>query len=52
MEEEGFLIYEEGYITIGMTRPLPVLQTHHKIEMVSVPSMSQEQYDRNVLSMG
>ena len=52
MEEEGFLIHEEGFITIGMTQPLPVLQTHHKIEMVSVPAMTQEQYDRNVLTLG
>ena len=52
MEEEGFLNHGEGFILIGYIPPLPPLQTHDKIGMVSVPSMTQEQYEASVLRLG
>ena len=52
MEEEGFQIREDGFITVSFMPQLPALQTHHKIDMVSVPSMTQEQYEKSMLELG
>ena len=52
MEEEGFIAREDGFITISFMPELPALQTHHKIDMVSVPSMTQEEYEKSMLELG
>lgn len=52
MEAEGFQVFEEGDIPIYLMEDLPGFQVHNKLEMASSPSMSQQEYERNILGLG
>jgi len=52
MEAEGFQVYEEDFIPICLMEDLPPFKVHSKLDMASSPSMSQGQYEQNILSMG
>lgn len=52
MEGAGFQVFEEDIIRIAYIRPLPGLHHHPNVGMVSLASMNQEQYERNIMAMG
>ncbi|KAL6715475.1 hypothetical protein ACLMJK_006436 [Lecanora helva] len=51
-EEGGFLEPEEDFITIGYMPSLPALAQHYRLDMVSRPSMTQEEYEHRILDLG
>ncbi len=52
MEAEGFQVFEEGFVPIYLMEDLPILQVHNKLDMASSPSMSQQEYEQNLLGLG
>lgn len=52
MEDEGFQVYEEGDIPIYFIEDLPTYEFHPKIGMASEPSVSKEEYQRNIQGLG
>lgn len=52
MEDEGFQGFEEAFIPVFFMDDLPTFKVHTKLEMASSPSMTQEQYEQNILSLG
>lgn len=52
MEAEGFQVFEEGFVPIYLMEDLPALQVHNKLDMASCPSMSQQDYEQNILGLG
>lgn len=52
MEEEGFQVHEEGDIPIYLIEDLPAYEFHPKIGMGSEPTVSQQEYQRNIQSLG
>lgn len=52
MEAEGFQVFEDGFVPIYLMEDLPVFQVHNKLDMASCPSMSQQDYEQNILGLG
>ena len=52
MEEDGWLVNVEGMINFALVPPLPSLKHHGSLDMVSMPTMHQKEYEQNLLSIG
>lgn len=52
MEEEGSLDKEDDFVTVAHPIALPGLQHYETLGMTSISSMSQHEYEQNLMSIG